>query len=64
VVVDSGGVEVVRNSVNEDKLGPESSVLYLFQEGVVESGYVSTRLVLNGGLAAVSIPRLVAKHYV
>ena len=37
MVVDSRGVEMVSYSVDEDELASESSVLYLFEEGIVES---------------------------
>jgi hypothetical protein len=42
VVIYCGGVEVVSYSVDEDKLTSESSVLDLFEEGIIESGYVSS----------------------
>jgi len=42
VVINCRGVEVVSYSVYEDELTSESSVLDLFEEGVVESGYVGS----------------------
>ena len=64
MVVDSRGVEMVSYSVDEDELASESSVLDLFEEGVVESRYIGSRLVLKGILSAISVSRFVTKHNV
>jgi hypothetical protein len=40
MVVDRRGVEMMGYSINEDKLASESSVLYFFEESIVESRYV------------------------
>ena len=62
VVVDSGDVEVVHYSIDEDELSSESCVLDLLQEGVVEPRDVGTGFVLNGVFAAIGVSGLVTKH--
>ena len=64
VVVNCGDVEVVHYSVDEDELGSESCILDLFQEGIVKSGDVGTRFILNCIFTAVSVSGLVTKHNV
>ena len=64
VVVNRGGVEVVRNSVNENKLTSKSSILNFFEKSIVESGNVGSGLIFDGGFTAISISRLVTKHNV
>lgn len=64
MVVYRRGVEVVSQEVDKYELASEPSILDLFEEGVIEPRYISTRLVLDRTLSAIRVSGLVTKHNV